>query len=221
MWSGDGPNAVTWSGDKIAVVGTAGATLVERESGDATEILGGVELDPGTISRTFGHLVSSSGEELRWCRLDDEGSEVTELRGLETLDVNAGGARVLFGQAGDSPRVMAWDPQTNSVQELDGTETQLEVLAAGPQNNVMTSPSGRFVTGGFAPVLLGDFDTGDIVEFDEDVSFAGGFSPDHKYMLVSRVESSGLSVTIVDPTDPLTELVDLGDEPGSSAWVVA
>ncbi len=76
------------------------------------------------------------------------------------------------------------------------------------------------MTGGFAPVLLGDVDTGDIVEFDEEVSFAGGFSPDDSYMLTSRADSSGVSIAIVDPTAPRTELVDLGDEPGSSTWVV-
>ncbi len=141
VWSGDGPDVVTWADEQIAVVGIAGATMVDPGSGATTEIVEDVELDPSTVSRTFGHLVGADGDEPRWDRLDDEGAEVDELRGFESLDVNPGGRRVLFG-ATSPAGVVAWNPALGATVALEGTGTPLEVLAEGVRNNVMSSPGG-------------------------------------------------------------------------------
>lgn len=218
LWSGGGPVVTTWSGERVAVVGADHVTVLDPRNGDTSRVLSGRDLDVTSVLQTFGHLVGSDEDERRWYRFDDEGGEVAELRGLESLPVNPGGRRVVFAEAGDRARVVAWNPDTGSTATLDGTAAQLEILAQGVRNNVMSSSRGRFVTGGFGPVLLGDFDTGKIVELDDDVSFAGGFSPDDRHMLVARVEQSGVALGVWDPTDPGVEVVDLGDERGATTW---
>ena len=79
LWSGGGPVLAVWSGDAIAVVGADSATLVDPQSGDESDVIAGVELDPTSAFRTGGALVSSTDDERRWYRLDT-GDEVSELR---------------------------------------------------------------------------------------------------------------------------------------------